>query len=302
MADPLSITAGIVGIATFAHEVTKSVLAIKKLSQDIKNAPKELLDIGIELDNASVILDGFSTAGTTELIGIEDHPALQATICSCLSIINQLNETVSELRDEMLSKRRRTAWKIVREQERINAMVQKLHRSQTSLHLAFSRYESAKRDVEQAAFRMVLQAMEKGYASQKALLDCARTSPRDIQSKEPETTGPVNEWLAIAGVRDRGKKRTRIRAYLPGWISQNVWEACFERAAGRWTLTLTTSKSLPWHHVIFWSLRCDSPDDPALFKKFLETEGVSIHDRNDSGQSLFEVSQMAPPHSPQLVS
>ena len=110
--DPLSLTASIVGLISFAIDVTKTVT---EYISDVRHAPAESRELASELSALTNALDSLSTFLTRqdeESTSFKDTSVLYSTTRLCHGKLSAINETLREFlkKTEHMKWYRRLVW------------------------------------------------------------------------------------------------------------------------------------------------------------------------------------------------
>ncbi|KAF7543326.1 hypothetical protein G7Z17_g10826 [Cylindrodendrum hubeiense] len=100
MADPLSVISGIAGVIAFATATTQTLVS---LIQAIKDAPQEILELRLELDSLSSVLQSAKQLCATYEIRVDDATLIE-TVTGCLqhssSMMDSLKITLQQFVDD----------------------------------------------------------------------------------------------------------------------------------------------------------------------------------------------------------
>lgn len=290
MADPLSVTAGILGIVSLAHEVTKSVLAAKKLCEDVREAPQELMGFIEEIERTSSVLE--IVARDCSAFDRDDSNMLDESVRQCRSALRHLSDLVEDVRAVLTSRTLLGALKMMSKKERMTSMAKKLRQCKADLHLALTLSANMREKRPFPDSEVMFGLLERIHARQAVLIEAVqhapRMSPKVGTGGEDEGTADHKTSHAVVLARRRKlvtEKNMIIR--FPSWLCEDIWKICIQKAAGCWTFGFKTYRELPRDHDVFGAILHDNVDE---LIRILESRAASVHDSILGYGSIMNVS------------
>jgi hypothetical protein len=283
MAEAIGVVSGIVGLAAFSLELSKSVVKLKDFAKDVRNAPKEVADLLIELENLANILELLAKQGST-------HPPqdeiLNASLQFCQAALQQMSSMTNQLEVEIRSKRRRTSLKVALKAETITKLLDRLERSKSNLNLAYSLYD---RTCRQRENEMILLHVQQTRVSEDALHLLQYSPPlRTPQAcaVRDDDSDQISRSRSGQQRRKTGSER-HIRVHLPLWLCRTAWDISMQWSVGCRTLSLQPIVWIPSKHRV-WEVIEDGGADEVM--NMLERREIPLHAQNDyTGESLIGV-------------
>ena len=142
MAEVLGVAASGVGVASFALQLVNSATRLRCLWADVKDAPKEVLDLVREIEVLGRLLGTIKTIHRP----IPDAAIFKAIIDQCYSLCEESAQNLQKVAHEleMLIKQKRTlgSLRIVLKKDIVAKLTSQLERSKSSLLLAQQTYLS----------------------------------------------------------------------------------------------------------------------------------------------------------------
>lgn len=275
MAAGLDIAAGALGIVGIAQQLAESVYKIHAFYKDVRDAPAELLDTIASLEHVSNILIRLAEEQQVAPNTIACQGIFYASLELCQRAVERVATVATELQKDLRQKRYRTGIKFVLKRRDTKAMLERLDRSKIDLLLAYSMYTDARRASE----------AENKQAQIMAIVETL--SVRDIKTaaeegQEPEQLHRLPRKSSSARTVER---IGGVRVRLPFWMRQYACDVAFERASGRWTVSLSTSRVFDFG--VWYMVRTGELD---RIRDLLERRQLSIHDTTEDGDGLFSVS------------
>lgn len=271
MATGLEPAAGIVGIVGVSYQVAQSLFKIRAFCKDVREAPADLQKLTASLENVSRILIRLDEA-------VRSSPAstlntngdiLRSSLRGCYDATAEISTFVSNVHQKLSKRKYRTSCSLVLKRREIKMMLENLDRSKADLALAFSMFASA----DAMEYRQEL--YRKGSS--------ARTNPHKpaalgyFKDEEREQLG---SGIVLSSIGPS------LRFALPEWLCEYAWAIHWQRAAGRWTMSLTTFRRLdPGSGAL---MHCLNGDFESV-RRLLEERRLSVHDECASGYSLYAV-------------
>ena len=279
MAAGLDVAAGALGIVGIAQQLAESVCKVRAFYKDVRDAPVALLDTISSLENVSMILLKLAEEQTVSPYAIASQGIFCASLVLCQRAVEHVASVATELQRDVGQKRYRTGTRLVLKRRDTKAMLERLDRSKIDLLLAYSMHADARRAREAQQNQAQVMAFVRTLPERDARVAARRGSGSIEHSpRTPRKHSSVRAVERIGGVRIR----------LPLWLCRYAWDVAFERASGRWTMSLSTSRIFGMDVYDF----CMSGDLDGI-RGLLEKRQLSIHDTDYSGSGLFSVSAMS---------
>jgi hypothetical protein len=283
MAEVISVVSGIVGLAAFSLELSKSVVKLKVFAKDISNAPKEVADLLIELESVAIILELLAKQSNA-------HPPqdeiLSTSLQFCQAALEQISSVTNQLEIEIESKRRRSSMKVALKAETIIKLLNRLERSKSNLHLAYSLYDSACRKRENET---ILRYVQQTRSFQDGL-DCVQYSPPPQTPQVCAVQDDDDKQITHSRVghqRCKPEYQSNVRLELPLWLCRTAWDISMQRAAGCWTMSLQPIVWVSSRHRVWDLIRGGRTDEVMNMLEFRE---IPLHAHNKyTGKSLLGV-------------
>lgn len=288
MAEALSV----LGIFHLAHELATSVLAIKKFCEDVKDAPAELLEVVDHIDAVSSIVSALSEEASSGPEILDTGDILQQSLGPCKKVIARLRLLVFDVQRSVASKPRRTALVMLWKQGALDKLIQKLDRSKHDLGLAHQVFVEARRQLAEARSAAMLQKISSSIqdwqvAHETLVRNIQKPADATSHSRTAAEPRPVARLEPYIGTKiERHESETKLCVRFPTWLCQSTWRFCFVRAAGRWDLSLTTSRQLPDNHEM---LRAIINKPLEHFVDLLQSRMASIRDVTEKDETLLDV-------------
>lgn len=129
----IAVLVGGMHVASVAVQICSGIIQIKKLWDDVTDAPKEIQDLLEEIDILSQILPDF-----------ENHddlpPAAGKSLDLCNRVVQILTEVLNEMEAKVKRRKKIGGLKAVLERRTVERLKERLRSAQTMLMLAYQMY------------------------------------------------------------------------------------------------------------------------------------------------------------------
>lgn len=283
MAELVGFISSVLGIAAVATCLVETVLKIQALCREVKNAPKELTLVVNEIHHSGTILKAVaeSYAAQSNISRVHMRSGLlKESMSLCQNALTSISSLATELQDNVTRRRRRSGFQIVLKQKVMRDMLERLHRSKTDLHFAYSIWTDEHRRIE---LERISQNIDRTRCDQTRLLEYSQRDREsnhdqqvDAESTEDNQASTHSDDWAIS-----------IRFQTPSQIGRYRCEIALRKAAGLFTTSLQTTKAIP-SELEVWQMCCKGDIDNivALFNP----SKLASHGHNQMGLNLVQVS------------
>ena len=141
MADPLSVIASGVGVAAFAQQLGQSIFTLRRLCEDIKNAPSDLKETLDQIEHISRIMERLTHDKGPASTVDSNNDILNGSLQLCQKAVDRVSKLASDLQKEIEGKKLRGSIKTALKRDSMERLLTKLDRSKTDLNIAYSKYE-----------------------------------------------------------------------------------------------------------------------------------------------------------------
>ena len=282
MVDPLSITAGAVGVVAFTQSLVQSALKIRVFCKDLKDVPIQLQETLDQIDGLGKVMCRLGNEVLREPASDVDAKMLMTSLQVCQNAAGRASAIVLELQDTIKRRRRWGAVKTVMRRPDMMATMSRLDRCKADLHLAYTIFVDWQR--AKALENLQQQLEDSTFVCRR----CRKDSTTMTQKSAVKTDNSIS-GRRRCGSQQHGKAVT-ICIRPPFWLCQYAVDWSFTMESGQWTTTLKFYRSLPFDHSVYRI--CRAGDTQHVFR-LLEERKVSLTDRFvdlfQKSHSLFSV-------------
>lgn len=280
MAEAVGVVASAIGIAAFGQQLASSIWTIKKFCEDVKDAPEELRDALDQIEDTSGIMTRLGQIlDTSPSYGLDD--AFQANLQRCRTAVDRISAITHDLDREVKGNRVRGSIRAVLKRKSLEKLLVKLERNKADLLLVHSMYAAVRNAKELEQLYKCVKELRDGQLQMIEYTRTASSQPSTIEEQH-EVCRPFHR----IDPRKRSDRSRKSKFEIRLWFCQYAWDVAFERASGRWDISLKSFRIITDRQI----LGLANEGDIKRIQQLLEARQLSIHDQNEYGDTLVSVS------------
>ena len=257
MATGLETAAGVLGIVGVTYQIAQSAQKIRTFCKEVKDAPAELEALTHSVESLDTILIRLKETAMTDsdIVSKVNADILSSSLMGCQRAVERISSFVTKARHTMKTRRFRGSCTFVLKRRELKAMQENLDSSKLDLLIATTTYYASNARTVTYLQTTVIQNLDDqtfvsgesdGYAHARNVTYLPASPVLDsddqtISAYEDQPVGYAREWPPnVTAVSETSP----LRVQLPRWLCEHAWDISWQRAAGRWTFSMKSFRTL----------------------------------------------------------